>query len=428
MSGSIDIIGDFSEFLFEASIAGVPFWMIDSSDEGGRRVLRFLFPGQDIAQFQDLGEIDGAITINGLLIGDDYTAQADAMRAAYRTPGPWTLQHPWMGELQVMQAEQQPRFSNTQEQYRVTRFSATFYPYTAPVPPVPDTLQALLDALDDIQTAAADVAAVVLAAAQLTVAVIAAVQSLASTVLGVWNTVLGAADAVITAAVAAPLALLAAIDDLAPNASYPANVAVAFGGVSAAIAGTSTPLIPAAVAPGGSLTPPAPQDGRTTANLILAALPSLVAPAQAPAAAQAMAAAAQAMAVAGAVQAASDITFTSQQEASTWQQTLYAAVGAAANTAALLVATPATASAGSALWRALVNAQSALASDMNAEIGRLPPVITFTPPAPAPAWLYAQYLAGDNPSQVPAVYLDLVRRNGIVNPGAPPPGPLEVLL
>ena len=55
-------------------------------------------------------------------------------------------------------------------------------------------------------------------------------------------------------------------------------------------------------------------------------------------------------------------------------------------------------------------------------------MVAFTPPVTAPVWLIAQYLAGDTPARVLPVYLDLVKRNGIINPGAPQSGPLEVLL
>lgn len=196
--------------------------------------------------------------------------------------------------------------------------------------------------------------------------------------------------------------------------------------MSAAIAGTSTPEIPAAVAPGGSTATPAAVDGRITANLILGAAATMTAASTTPAAQQAVTLAAQALALADAVSAASDIAFESQQEAATWQQNLTTALSGAAMQAALLAATQATAA--GTLWRSLVAAQSALAADMTATIGRLPAVVTFTPPGPAPVWLIAQYLAGDTPANVVPVYLDLVARNGIVNPAVPVPGPLEVLL
>jgi len=448
MSASIDVIGLWGDYLFEGSLAGVPFWLVDSDDEGGRRVLRFLFPGQDIAVYQDLGQIDGEIVIAGLLIGDDYTDQADQLRTVFRSPGPWTLVHPWLGEMLVVQAgDKLPKIALKSEELRVARFSASFFPYSPPVPPAPDTLQDLLSSLDDVRDAAGGLLDAVLAPAALTVAAIGVVDGVAGTAIGAWNgllAVVGApiavsaalagttaaavasANALVQTAAAAPLAVLAAVGDLAFDVTYAGSVAAAFGGVSAAIAGTSTPEIPAAVAPGGATATPAAVDGRITANLILGAAAALTTASAAPATQRAVTLAAQALALADAVSAASDIPFESQQEAATWQQNLTAALSGTATQAALLAASQATAA--GTLWRSLVAAQSALAADMTAAIGRLPAVITFTAPGPAPVWLIAQYLAGDTPSRVVPVYLDLVARNGIVNPGAPVPGPLEVLL
>ena len=161
MSGApIDVIGLYGEYLFEGSYGGVPFWLVNSDDEGGRRVLRFLFPGQDIAVYQDLGEIDGAIAITGFLIGDDYTAQAAALRAAFRSAGPLTLSHPWIGDMLAVQAGTAPKITMAAAELRVARFTASFYPYTAPVLPAPDTYQAVQDAADAVQEAAAGLLAV----------------------------------------------------------------------------------------------------------------------------------------------------------------------------------------------------------------------------------------------------------------------------
>ncbi len=427
MSGSIDIVGLYGDYLFEGSLGGVSFWLVDSEDEGGRRVLRFLFPGQDLAIYQDLGQVDGEIKISGLLIGDDYLNQYAQLRDAFRAPSPWTLVHPWLGDLLVVQAgDRLPKITLKSEELRVARFSASFFPFTQPEPPAPDTLQDLLDSLDDVRSAAGGLLGIVLAPAVLTVASIGIVDTVATTAIATWTGLLAPATALVATAAAAPVAALGTIEDLAFDATYAGNVAAAFAGISAAITDASTPQIPAAVAPGGSTATPTAVDGRITATLILAAAATMTAPSSAPATTQAMTLAAQTLALADAVSAASDIAFESQQEAATWQQNLNAALGAAATQAALLAATQATAA--GTLWRSLVAAQSALAADMNATIGRLPAVIAFTPPVTAPIWLIAQYLAGDTPANVVPVYLDLVKRNGVVNPGAPQSGPLEVLL
>ncbi len=422
----IDIVSLFSEQLLPSSYGGVSFWMVDSEDEGGRRVLRFLFPDQDQAEFQDLGQLDGEITVSGLLIGDDYVDQAEQLRDAFRTPGPQTLVHPWLGELQVMQAgEKLPKIEFKHEELRVARFKASFHRYDPAEPPAPDTLLDLLNALDRIRNAANTLLAAAFAVVSLTQSAIGLVESFAGAVGGIWSPLVDAADPQVTTAAAQPLAQLATVDTLKPDASYAGAVATSFSGVSAAIAQTSTPLIPAAVAPGGVTTPPIAVDARATATLVLSAVAQIAALPTPQLTAPALSIAVQAFALADAVTAASDIVFDSQQDATSWHQRLAAALDTTATSAAALASSQPIAA--GALWRALIAAKGALAADMTAAIGRLPAVRVFTPPAPMPVWLLAQYLAGDRPGRLLAVYLDLVRRNGIVNPAAPQPGKLEVL-
>jgi hypothetical protein len=50
---------------------------------------------------------------------------------------------------------------------------------------------------------------------------------------------------------------------------------------------------------------------------------------------------------------------------------------------------------------------------MAVRIGRLPEVLLLTVPAPAPAWVLAQHVAGDTPQAVVATLQDLLRRNGL---------------
>ena len=423
----IDIIGLYEGLMLQASYAGIGFWMADSRDEAGRRIERFLFPGQDLAQFQDLGQSDGDIAISGLYVGDDYVHVAERLRASFRTPGPATLVHPWLGELRVVQAPGKlPSVSFKQDELRVVRFSATFCRYYPAVLPAPDTLSDLLDSLEDLRTQATALLATALAPAAITLMAVGYVERFAGLLATVWLGLVGdARDPQVGAAAAAPIAALNLVNALTADATYPAAIAGALGAVSAAIGATSTPVRPAAVAPGGSVTPPAAVDGRITAGLMLSAIGTMAAKGSDPAPGPTVAAAAQMLALADAVSAASDIAFSSQQEAAQWQAKLNAALDTAAAQAALLAAGQATA--GGAAWRTLVAAKAALAADMTATIGRLPAVTRFTAPGSVPVWLLAQYLSGDKPGQIVAVYQDLVARNAIRHPAAAPAGALEVL-
>lgn len=423
----IDIIGLYEGAALQATYAGIGFWMVDSRDEAGRRLLRFLFPGQDLVQSQDLGLADGTIAITGLYVGDDYQHVAARLRAAFRSPGPATLLHPWLGEILVEQAPGRlASFSFRHDDLRVVRFTATFCFYTPPQPPAPDTLTDLLDALEDLRTQATVLLATVLAPIAVTLMAVGYVERFAGSIAITWQTLVGnAQDPTVAAAAVAPIAALGVVDALPVDGTYPTTVAAALGAPSAAIGATSTPVMQAAVAPGGSLTPPTPVDGRVTAGLMLSALATIATKASDGPPGPTVATAAQMLVLADAVSAAADIGFTSQQEALQWQGKLNAALDAAAAQAAFLAAAQPTAA--GAAWRALVAAKAALAADMTATIGRLPAVTTFVAPSSVSVWLLAHYLAGDTPGQVVATYLDLVARNGIVHPAIAPAGALEVL-
>lgn len=422
----VDIVGLYEELLLDASYAGVSFGIIDGSDETGRRVQRFLFPGIDAAQFQDLGQLDGEIQVHGLLVGDDYVHQAERMRAAFRLPGPRTLVHPWLGRLSVVPTRP-ANFSFSQDKLRVAAFTATFWRFVPAQPPAVDTLNALLDALDNLRSEAEQLLAAVLAPVALAIAVIGAVQSLAAQMVGVWNTVVSnLANPLLALGISNPLALLGGVGLFAADATYAGNVGAAFGGVSAAIAATSAPVLPAAVAPNAPTTAPAAVDGRISAQAILGGVAALAAATPGGAAGPAIAAAAQCLALADAVGAASGIAFTSQQEARSWAASLDAALVTAAASALALAATQAQAAA--LLWRAIVAARAALAADMTAVIGRLPSVRSFTLRSVTAAWVLAQYLSGDTPGQVFATYQDLITRNNVTHPALMQPGTIEVLV
>ncbi len=170
---------------------------------------------------------------------------------------------------------------------------------------------------------------------------------------------------------------------------------------------------------------PVAADPRDATTLLLAGNAQIAATASNPAPAAALATATQAIILSDALSAASDIVYTSQQDAITWRTTLLAAIDAAIAAAANLAgADPAGAA---PTWRALLAARTAYLADINTEIGRLPPVINIELPTTMPAWLVAQYLSGDTPASVRAFYLDIVARNRVLNPALVPGGVIEVL-
>ncbi|MCM0751948.1 hypothetical protein DEA98_13705 [Brucella pseudogrignonensis] len=63
------------------------------------------FPGIDVAAYDDMGLAPAVIQLDGLIVSDSYIVSAKALQAAFETPGPGTLVHPWLGPMQVILEE-----------------------------------------------------------------------------------------------------------------------------------------------------------------------------------------------------------------------------------------------------------------------------------------------------------------------------------
>ncbi len=425
---SIDLIPTLTDIyttLVTASFRGVPYQTIDSSTEVGRRVQAFLFPGQDQRQFQDLGAMDGPIQVTGLVAGDDYVAQASALAAAFRTPGPGTLVDPWLGTIEVV-LQAPPRITFRDTEIRIARFQATFLPYRPLAPQPPDTLTGLMDAATVATSAAAGMLTTLLAPVVIPLAVFSYAQGVVARVQTIWAglTAGGAGVAQIAPAAAAPIAALGTLPETSAGAFGTAAVAGLMA-VPAAIAQASVPTPPAAVAPGGSTATPAAADPRQTAELLIASAPALAVFAADPSPGAGVAAALQAASAIAAVSAASDVVYTSQQDAQAMLASLVAAIDTAAD-AAIAQAQTQPAAAGS-LWRAMMALRAAVLKDMSTIIGRLPAVVTVVLARPQPAWLIANATEGDVAANIFAAYQDIIARNRVANPGVVAGPTIEVL-
>lgn len=111
--------------LFTASYRGQEFFVPDTSSAPGRRTLEYLYPGIDRPDYDDFGLLPADIYVDALVIGDDYIAQAKALEAAFNTPGPGTLIHPWLGAMTVMMLEPAEILFSARE-LGAARVSATF--------------------------------------------------------------------------------------------------------------------------------------------------------------------------------------------------------------------------------------------------------------------------------------------------------------
>jgi hypothetical protein len=263
IGGAATTIEGLFDTLLTASFAGLPFFIIDSRHQVGRRVQRFFFPGRDDTEFQDLGALDGPIRITGLLAGDDYIAQAAALHMAFRTAGPQTLVHPWLGEIQVLQGDSPPTISFNHTEFRIARFEATFVPDSAFVLPPPDTLSTLLGQVTSAASSVQSFLGAVLSPAATPMALVSYVNGMANQVGGMFQsaTAGGLAADVLGPAAAGPIAAITsqaqdAISTIASQATgasgWASTMVANLTALPNALANASVPTLVAAVGPGPS--------------------------------------------------------------------------------------------------------------------------------------------------------------------------------
>jgi prophage DNA circulation protein len=422
--------------LADASWNGVPFYMPDSRHSVGRRVQRFFFPGSDDTDFQDLGAFDGPMKITGLIVGDLYVSYGRQIEDALRTPGPGTLVHPWLGDLQMVLTEP-AEITFSQKEQRVVRFSATFAPFVPPDQQDESTLDELLDAVAAVQTQVQSFLSAVLAPVSTLLWLAGSVESYANGLVGYWQAATGvlgsngaAGNPQLAAAVAPAIAGLSGVVDVPSGAAYGAGVGALIAAVPAAVVAASQTLLTPAVGPGDAAVVPTPIDGRVTMGILLAASTSAQAQFTTLGLTASLALAESALSAIAAAQAATTIAWNSAQEAQSNLALLLAAIDATATQAAIAsvptVTTVAAAVQAGLLWCELQDARAALVADMTATIGRLPQVQTVVA-ASLPAWLIANILAGDTPGLIQSTYADLITRNTLRNPALVPAGPLETL-
>lgn len=95
-----------------AKFRNAGFLYADADGTLGRRVHLHEYPGRDLPFAEDLGRKARQWTMNIFVIGAGYMAERDALVAALEQTGPGTLQHPYLGPLQVAAVDVQgPRES-----------------------------------------------------------------------------------------------------------------------------------------------------------------------------------------------------------------------------------------------------------------------------------------------------------------------------
>ncbi|SIP96274.1 DNA circularization N-terminal domain-containing protein [Bosea sp. TND4EK4] len=431
--------------LMPAAWRGQRFWVINAQHSVGRRIHQVLFPGLDLKTHDDTGPLDGPIRMSGLVIGDDYIAQAQALHAAFRAPGPATLVHPWRGPIRCVLF----RPANIEfdvKELRVARIDAEFDPVVTGAGAIA-TLGALLSSLSVLTGAAVEFARFALAASPMAAAIygraIAAVSASVS-IAGGWASQASRSSALMPAVTAANAAVTVALslparsDRAAALAAVPADLASAVS-----VAYRPQPASGIGAGPAAAAAPVA--DPRAGATLLMSiatdigrrlrpseSVPlvglSAIAPAELPTsvAEKAVLLAAEAECLAEAARLVVQIPFNARQDAQAYAATIDDRLRRGMTSASALASDQVAPAA--ALWRALGEARARLAADLSETIGRLPAVQRITPPGNASALLLAQHLAGDDPKAVFGYAQDIVRRNRLRHPASLGAGPIEVLL
>lgn len=405
-----------------ASWRGVPFHVPDVSSPAGRRIVSIDLPGTDVTLHEDLGLATGAIRVEGMMVGDDVVAMAQAMQAACETAGPGTLVHPWLGAMTAILREPADiRFEAAKLRTVSLRMTFERWSGSTAVSGGLATLAAIADAV--VAVAAVGDELVGLAAdllddlASVATGLLAHVETaIAGSIAGGdLSTILATSRAVISAA---------AIDDGAGLAAW-------MGSVATTIAGAGVPPTSPAIGIGPL--------GRATEAAVdpWSVVVALIAIAETTAAASLVAdgdgesSVLEAMAIT-ALRNATDplaaVEWESRQQALAARAELSAALATVAEAAiGASTASETTATIRRESWRRLAALRRAIHQDLDDRIGRLPSVMTVMPPTRVSAWIVAQHLFGDDPNAVRSGFEDIVKRNRLAHPSICDVDPIEVL-
>lgn len=379
---------------------GITFHVPDASTAAGRRIAQQLFPGIDNAAYDDFGVYPNEVTIDGIIVGDDYVAQGAALIAALNTPGPATLVHPWLGPMTVMLRDP-GEVSFSDRELRVVRFSATFTKVdNTGFASTGSSLTALRTAISSATSAAS---ALCLATG---IKVLSAMRQKASERSHriVSETI---------AALSAPSGSARAVPRLKALVPSPSIDPAAFDAMMSGFAEVISAVAPSpAVAPAAeAVIETAPSSSALVAigQQIAAALLPAIEAAPSDIDAAMLASAAGRMIAATSAQAIY-VDYDSRAAALTYRSDAIALIDDV--TDALDAASAGVLSGeASGLRRSLRALQAAVILDINETLGRLPPVQVFEPGRPIDAFQLAHHIAGNRPETVEAVYLDIVSRN-----------------
>lgn len=406
---------------------GVEFDVPDTRTETGRRVAEHLFPGHDQAKYDDLGLLPEVVSVEGVILGDDYIARAKALRSAFQKPGPATLMHPWLGPMRVI-VDVPPEITFSSRELRVARFFAYFKrlpggtgagPSVSTAAVVARTASALAEAAlsllrspQELTISRVGASASARSARVFTSAVTAALEEIPRVRSGAGTRPVSAA--LETAAVATPEAL----------GELVSSVAAGMRDAVPALTARNAVVGPAYSAPAAEQGLSALQ-GLDLSLSIAGRLTTAAADApSAPDRAMILGAAGATLSEVGVMLAQAE--FPTRREATQARSAIAAASDALAEATAELSGSLFVGAA-TVMTRAVSDLRAATIADINEIIGRLPEVVTVTTDRPADAFQVANHLFGDTPSAIEAGYADIVARNRPRHPAVLPVGTIEAV-
>ncbi len=394
-----------------AAWRGLAFDMPDVSTEVGRRLVEHLFPGVDPAAYDDHGVLPDIISIDGVIVGDDYIAQARAFEAAFKQPGPGTLMHAWHGPMTVLLAEPATITLSTSH-LRVAYFQATFKRVNA---------LAGFGASGLISTAQQ----LITAANQVISTVVSMVSSVRTVSLSSqrYRAINRTVRKISVATVDLPVPFVAPFSGSTPDVDD-------LGGALQSVVDDYVDLIvpPPAVAPSAEAPEPDALDALDLFGSMLGATELILleinrAPSPTD---QALLFASSAALVAATAHVSIWNDYTSRSEATAARLEANFVFNQLAKTSELLSDTRYQALA-SSIGGNLASLSHALQVDINEAIGRLPAVLVLETNQPQDAFTLAHYFKGDDPAAVEAVYRDIVARNRPRHPAQVPAGRIEAI-
>lgn len=106
ITGAVDTltrlgVGPYSQQLQPSSFRGLPFAVLASRGNYGRRNALHEYPNRETCWVEDMGRQARRITIQGFLVGDDVIARRDAFIKAAEANGDGELVHPTLGRVTV---------------------------------------------------------------------------------------------------------------------------------------------------------------------------------------------------------------------------------------------------------------------------------------------------------------------------------------